>query len=299
MTVVGGLDIGGTKMRLRVVDDSSGRELLDDNVDANGWTARSDASRAEELARLARERIAPFGAAAVVAGVRGCDSAAQKQLLGDALRSVVPAADVVNDSELVLPAAGVAKGTGVVAGTGASATSTDADGRPFMVGGWGWVLGDQGGATGIVRDAAQAVLAAWDAHVPDVLSPMLLHATGVRHPHGLGHLLSTVEPREWARHAHVVFDAAAAGSAAARGVLDANLDALVALLGTVRDRGGDISTVAAAGGVMTGQTSFFRQFSERVLAKHDETERVVILDTPPVEGALQLARALAEKESTA
>jgi glucosamine kinase len=299
MSVIGGLDVGGTKIHLRAVDDATGKILVDDIVANGGWAALSDEARAEGLARVVEERLLPLGPDSVVGGIHGCDSTAQRTLLGATLRAMIPTGDVVNDAELVLPATGLNVGSGIIAGTGSCATSRDASGQPFTVGGWGWMLGDEGGATGLVRDAARAVLSAWDDAVEDQLSPLLLSAIGARHPHELGYLLSTVEPVRWANHANVVFAAAARGSAAAAAVIEAHVDALVALLTSVRRRGGDVSAVAVAGGVMRGQPEFFRLFKQRAVEAHRDIRTVVLLDTPPVVGALRLAAALMESEARA
>lgn len=292
MTRIGGVDLGATKAHVRAVDDCTGDVLLDDVESASGWATLSDEERANELARIVRERVVPLGVDRLVAGVHGVDTPVQRRQFADALAAVIDVSDVVNDAELILPATGARSGTGVIAGTGSCVTSRSSTGDAFTVGGWGWVLGDEGGATGIVRDAAKAALDIWDRGSADPLFDALLSAFGARHPHELGYLLSTVPPDDWARHAHVVFDQAANGSADARRVLAEQVDALVASLGVVRHRGGDLSTVAAAGGVFVAQRGYFEHFSRRLRRAYDGIERIVLLEDPPVAGALQLAAEL-------
>ena len=50
----------------------------------------------------------------------------------------------------------------MVSGTGSIGVARDADRNLVIAGGWGWILGDEGGASGIVREAVRAVLAAID-----------------------------------------------------------------------------------------------------------------------------------------
>jgi N-acetylglucosamine kinase-like BadF-type ATPase len=260
------------------------------------WAGKSDVARADELQRLGTEVLQPAGVTAVVAGVHGCDSEEQQQTLGDALRNVIPVSNVVNDAELVLPAAGLVSGTGIVAGTGSCATSTDTDGRRFMVGGWGWVLGDEGSATAIVRDAAREVLALADSGVEDALTPALLAAMEAQQPHALGYLLSTVPPENWAQHARVVFASSKAGSAGAARVLQLQIEGLVSLLRTVKHRGGDITAIAHSGGVFTSQPGFSEAFGDAARAAFPEVQTVRLVTEPTVAGALKLAFQLRERE---
>ncbi len=59
-----------------------------------------------------------------------------------------------------VPAAGYADGIGVVSGTGSIAVARTAEGRMLAAGGWGWILGDEGSAPALVREAAQGRCAA-------------------------------------------------------------------------------------------------------------------------------------------
>ncbi|RWZ46301.1 hypothetical protein ELQ90_14690 [Labedella phragmitis] len=288
--VVAGLDVGGTKAHVLAVD-SGGLTVVDRVVPNRGWTRLSDERRRDALVRLAREHLGGLEVTALVAGVHGSDSAEKQRVLGSGLAETFPRTEVVNDSELILPAGGRSTGTGVVAGTGSSATSTGADGQAITVGGWGWALGDDGGAVALVRDAARAVLQAADALERDLLVSTLLDALDARHPHDLGHLLASSEPTEWAAAASAVFMAAAEGSARAAEVIETNAAALAGLLQVIARRGGDISVVVAGGGVMTGQPSFFSAFRRAVELRHGDDARVTLLTRPPVVGAVALARA--------
>lgn len=287
---VAGLDVGGTKTHVRVVD-RQGRTLRDRVVPTSDWARRSDEERGRALADLVTEHVLPLGASAVVAGVHGCDSEYQRQALETPLRAVVARSAVVNDAELVVPAAGYDSGTGVIAGTGACATSRDAGGRAFSVGGWGWVLGDEGSAAAIVRDAAREVLRAWDEHREDPLTDVLLSRFDLGHPHQLGWFLTSEAPEVWASAASEVFAAETQGSAAAAAVLDKQLAGLLNLLRAVDRRGGDLSVVALAGGVFTGQPVYAARFAEGAQEVAGEAE-VVVLAAPPVVGAVRLASRL-------
>ncbi|CAK8741481.1 hypothetical protein SODG_004840 [Sodalis praecaptivus] len=101
---------------------------------------------------------------------------------------------MLNDSHLLILAYGKHSGTGVIAGTGSSATATVGDGV-ITVGGWGWIFGDEGGAAGIVRDATKQVLDLYDRGEADPFATAFLSYFSVVHPHGLEQVFATVEPR--------------------------------------------------------------------------------------------------------
>ena len=153
MTVVG-VDIGATKTHLALARDGAvTRERI---LATREWRPhRTDPSA---LLSLIRDLAAGERVMALAVGAHGCDSAAaclalQTTLDGLACLPLV----VVNDAELLVPAAGFQRGIGVVAGTGSVAVSRLADTTMLVAGGWGWFLGDEGGAVGLVREAVRAV----------------------------------------------------------------------------------------------------------------------------------------------
>lgn len=295
MSTLAGLDLGGTKVHLRAIEERTEEILLDTVLPNAGWMELSDSERARSLARMVSEHLVPLSTVSLVAGVHGSDTPQQQELFEEALRKVIPTCRVVNDAELVIPAAGLHSGTGVSAGTGSCATSQDTTGKAFTVGGWGWVLGDDGGATGIVREAAKAVLHAWDNTIDDPLSPILLEALEADHPHELGFLLSTRKPEFWARAATAVFSAEQQNSPLASSVIHSQARELVNLVRTVQDRGGDVTAVALGGGVFSGQDAFYQRFVEMLREENPAVEQVVRLEGAPVEGALRLAQTLAHQ----
>lgn len=290
--VAAGVDLGGTKVHLAAEDLDTGRRLLDVVLPNTGWTGMADDQRAETLAGLVRSRIRPLGViVGLVAGVHGSDSEQQRTQLTAALRPLCAGAEVVNDSELLVPAAGLDEGIGVVAGTGSVATGRRPDGVVVRAGGWGWAVGDYGGALGLVRDACRAVLADHDYGREDRLSGLLLDALGVLSPGELGSVLIRRDPREWAMAASVVFQARSAGSRSAGRVIDQHVDELVELVRIVVRRGVVAKTVVAAGGVIRNQPEYFEQFATAVRDEVGAPQTIVLLDGTAVDGALNLVKA--------
>src|SRR5580698_5938147 len=160
--MIAGVDIGGTKTQLRA---SRGNETVAELiVPTESWRRRENGDEdARTLAAVLMKFCGGTVPAAVAVGAHGCDTDAQcvefqRQLCVATGTRVL----VVNDSELMVPAAGYFEGIGVVAGTGSIAVARARDGRMLTAGGWGWVLGDEGSAPALVREAARAVRRALD-----------------------------------------------------------------------------------------------------------------------------------------
>ena len=120
----------------------------------------------------------------------------------------------------MLPAAGLTDGVAVICGTGSVAVGSFA-GRMVQIGGWGYLLGDEGGGYWVVREALRVLLDRRDqARPPGQLGGELLAATGSENLAALHRLVyeQPHRPSGWARHAGLVLDSAdpAAAAIAAR-----------------------------------------------------------------------------------
>ncbi|RWE71884.1 MAG: ATPase, partial [Mesorhizobium sp.] len=86
----------------------------------------------------------------------------------------------------------------------------------------GWILGDEGSAAALVREAAKAIRRALDrGQEGDPLIAMLMREIGTDDQTKLGILLNeTRGAAAWGRYANAVFDAANAGSPLASRVIE-------------------------------------------------------------------------------
>ncbi|MCF3965022.1 ATPase [Streptomyces fuscigenes] len=298
--VVVGVDIGGTKTTIALASARDGTARGERTVPSDGWATRSLPDAAAWLDTRVRGVLGAPGpaVAAVAVGAHGCETPEQCERLAAALRAAtgVPVT-VVNDAELLVPAAGFTHGVGVVAGTGSIAVGRHAaTGAYLKGGGWGWVLGDEGSGSALVREAARAVLAEADVHGPgaggDPLGPALLASYGQS---GLDELAAAMSwdggVETWGAHAPVVFEAAAAGSELARRVIDEGGRALAGLVAHLVSRGARADAVVAAGGVIGAQPRLFDAFAG-ALAERVPGAVPVLLDAAPVRGAVALALSL-------
>lgn len=283
-----GLDVGGTKTAV-IVETVDGERLVDTELASEGWDAEPVAQGVAWVLDAVRS-VLPEGhdLAAIGIGAQGLDTAELAHEFAAALG--VPAL-AVNDAALLVPAAGLDAGIGVISGTGAIAVGADADGHPLITGGWGWVIGDEAGAAGIVREAAKAALLAHDDGEPDDgLLTALLGAFGVADAERLARAVND-EPTmdNWGPRAPAVFAAADAGSHLATTVIAAAADHLVTLVNQLVRRGATGTDVVIAGSVILNQPRLEDAFKTGLAIAQPQLT-LHRLDRNPVEGAIVLAR---------
>lgn len=290
--VVVGVDAGGTKTAVLVEDlrDGTRTEVV---VPSTGWDAEPAAAAATWLDRAVRAALADGDRViSLVVGAQGLDAPEVATALEDALRALgYPQVRAVNDAELVVPAAGLGSGIALIAGTGAIGVGADDAGRTLATGGWGWVIGDEAGAAGIVREATRAALLAHDdGDGDDGLLGALLAAFAVTTAERLARAVND-EPTmaSWGPRAPAVFAAADEGSSLARAVIDGAADHLVRLVQQLRRRGAVGLDVVAAGGVIARQPRLLESLRTGLDA-HEPDLRLHLLMEPPVVGALTMAR---------
>ena len=293
-----GIDIGATKTAF-VATTRSGDVVVDTTVASTGWDAEPIQYGAQWILTLL-QGLLPDGAAAASVGVgaQGLDTAELSTMLGAALQRHGVRAWCMNDAALLLPAAGIDHGIGVIAGTGCIAVGADTAGRQLITGGWGSILGDDAGAAGIVRDATRAALYGHDDGIPDDgLLAALMVAFEVETAERLARCVNdNPAAHHWGVAAPAVFAAADAGSVLARGVVSAAGQHLVRLVDQLVRRQAVGTTVVAAGSVIAHQPRLLDAFRENLRISQPHLQVQLLLEAP-VTGALTLARRLQSETS--
>jgi len=291
-----GVDIGGTKTRVVAAPlDAQGPVLHDVTVASASWRGALGYPEAD-AAGLRGLLVAEFGEAVLAVplavGAHGCENTRLcRELEGALLAHFSGPVTAVNDSELMAPAMGAPGGIGVVVGTGSIATARTPDGKLITAGGWGWLLGDEGSAPALVRDAARAVLASLDRGEPlDPLGLRLMAAFEARDAAELALAVTDgAAATAWGDRAPEVFAAAEDGSALASEVIDSAGEQLALLVRRIRQRHIAADVVVAGGAVIERQPRLqaaLRGALERV----SPSIELRVLSQPPVTGAVALAR---------
>ena len=176
-----------------------------------------------------------------------------------------------------------------IAGTGSIAFGRNAAGKTARAGGWGYVFGDEGGGFDIARQALRAALRFEEGWGPaTVLHSTLLEQTGATSANELLHRFYTTEfaRPQIASCARLVDDAAGAGDAVAREILENAAQQLAALASSVRRQifqRGETAIVAYIGGVFRSGRLLERF---RLLVELDEGNRCGAPVYGPAAGAL-------------
>jgi glucosamine kinase len=179
--VIVGIDLGGTKTH--VIAEHGGSVVLDHTVPTRSWQSRTlldDELNPRRLLALIGGFV-DLRSASVVIGARDLDSEQQVHAFGARVKQEHDGPTlVVNDVELLAPAAGLVDAIAVIVGTGSKVVGHSADGTVISAGGHGFLIDDEGSAPWIAREAVSAVLEADDQGCkPDVLAQMLMEHFGV------------------------------------------------------------------------------------------------------------------------
>ncbi|MCE7027697.1 N-acetylglucosamine kinase [Jiella avicenniae] len=299
MAVVG-IDIGGTKTHLRLLGPDLARDEI---VPTARWRSREWHADATALLRLVRELCEGTPITAMAVGAHGCDDAAECEAFEAAFAPISPfPVRVVNDAELMPAALGHPGEIGLVAGTGSIAVCRTPSGEMLVAGGWGWIIGDEGSAASLVREAAKAVARHLDegGARDEPLAAALFEALDIPSPARIGSRLGQIGGAAVAgSFAPVVFAAEAAGSELAARVIREGGGSLAELVARLDRRGAGASRVVAGGSVISSQPSLWRAFRDGLEQSCEGRIEPLLFTGAPVEGACRLAEHLARSEPDA
>ena len=300
-----GIDGGGTHTVALLARTGDPFEILGrgqagpSNVHAVG-TERALQALEEAVNRaFAAAKLEKMQTGAACLGLAGADRATEKVILLDwAHRTrLAKQVEVTNDAALLL-AAGTPEGWGValVAGTGSIAFGRDSTGKIARAGGWGYLLGDEGGGYALTSAGLQAVARAADGRGPEtLLTAAFLEKLGLKQP---SELIQAIyqggrDRASLAALAPVVLAAADADDSVARELVDSAaaqlsrmVEAVVSALGLKRAA----VPLALAGGVLLANSSY-RQSTLSLISAHGIQADPVTLVEEPAAGAVRLARA--------
>ena len=302
-----GIDAGGTKT-VCLLADEDGHVL----AEAHGSGANLQSAGELEVekvlhqvmeAALAQHDVRP---AATCLGIAGVDRPGDAEAVRGIMRRIgfKTRTLVVNDALVALVAgAGDEPGVVVVAGTGSIAYGRNAAGQAARAGGWGYLLGDEGGGFWIGRAALSAVVRQFDGRGPaTLLTGMVLQHMHLASPTELIH---EIYYRDLQRHtiaglAALVQDATDAGDAVAAQILvraGGELAAAAASVITRLGMRGEAFPIVLAGGIFRGVPWLMGDVASR-LADVAPRSAVRLLDVEPAVGAVRLALALARGDVT-
>jgi N-acetylglucosamine kinase-like BadF-type ATPase len=228
-----------------------------------------------EAAEAAQEGLSAAPISAAWLGVAGSERPGCRAELLAVARTALRAerVEISHDARLLLAAADVDHGIGLVSGTGSSAYGRSADGAEVSAGGWGHLLGDEGSGYDIAVRALRAVTSAIDGRGPDtVLVRLLTERLGASEPAQLRE--RSYPPASVTAIAALATTvlAAADEDAVAGSILDSAADDLVALVDGCASRlaagpGARVVPVVLAGGLLGPGSALYRRVVARLAAR--------------------------------
>ncbi len=293
-----GIDAGGTKT-VCLLADERGHILAESRGGGANLQAAGELEVEKVLHHVMEEALGDrdIRPAAICLGIAGVDRADDAEAVRGIMRRIgfKTRTLVVNDALIALVAgAGDRPGVVVVSGTGSIAYGRDARGRAARAGGWGYLLGDEGGGFWIGRAALNAVVREFDGRGPRTLltdmvlaemrldsPPQLIHAVYVRGLHRFA--IAQIAP--------IVQQAASRGDAVATGIIDRAAAELAAAAASVirgLDMRGDSFPIVLGGGVFRGLPSLVGMVAG-LLAEVAPRSEVRQLTVEPALGAVTLA----------
>src|SRR5262245_341717 len=297
-----GIDAGGTKTVCLLADDR-GEVFAQARASGANLQVMGEFAVEKILHRVMDETLGErdIKLDAICLGIAGVDRPRDAHTIKEIMRRIGQKTRtvVVNDALVALVAgAGDQAGVVVVAGTGSIAYGRDGEGRAARAGGWGYLLGDEGGGFWIGRAALSAVVRPFDQRGPvTLLADLVLKEMQLATPAEVIHAIYDrgLQRRAIAGLAGVVQRATEAGDAVAGEILDRAASELAAAAASVVTRlgmRGDVFPTILAGGIFKGIPSLAEGLATRLaeVAPRSEVRR---LEVEPARGAVTLALAAA------
>ena len=299
-----GIDGGGTSSAY-LLTDKHGHALAQVEAPASNFrkiglqeTSRALLAGIKDVAHEAGlETFEPLCLAAVCAGLAGVDTPEDELTLTQLLSKMVASdhLQVINDGEVALAGALEDEpGVLVISGTGSIVWAASADGRRIRVGGWDYILGDEGSGYDIGLRVLRAVAAAHDGRTaPTILTEGVFKAFSVA---DYTNLLAAIydpgtTPEVVARLAVIADEATAKGDQTAIKILREAAKELAQIAGASA-RLADLEAVAfpvvALGGVLLG-SAYYAQCFRQAMLEISPNAYFIPPKKKPVEGAILLA----------
>jgi glucosamine kinase len=212
-----GVDGGGSSTRVLVTDEQ-GAELA--TAEGAGSAIRpGESSRSAAVIREVVQRactgLETRPLRAICVGVAGAGRDEERDMLQSALEAdrIAGSVIVLTDAEIALEDAfGAGPGVLLTAGTGSIAYGKGPTGMLARCGGWGPVIGDEGGGSWIGRRALGVAAASHDGREPEsTLGDAIVASLGLESIERLIPWASAASPADLAKLAPIVLEVAATG----------------------------------------------------------------------------------------
>jgi glucosamine kinase len=298
MRYVLGLDGGGTKTECVLVDESRRRIASSRGGPSNPMRVGFGGALAAvcEVVRMAMltANVSSDAVVSLCAGLAGTAYPESERKMRLLLEEEFPGkvVRVCTDMELTLEAIGDGAAIVLIAGTGSAAVGRDAQGHTARVGGHGYLLGDEGSAYHVGQRAVLEALRQFERTGADIpMGKKILSEIGATAWADLQSRVYAAPDEVFPRLFPMVLQAAEAGDAMARTLLDDCAAALAELVGDLAERlelQSQKFPLAKTGG-MLGRSAYFDERLDLYLRKAAPLAQFSALHLSPAEAAAHLA----------
>lgn len=293
-----GIDGGGTRTVAAVSDEQGNILVKKDGKSINFYSVGMETARknlCDVIESIKSEKNIDEYSGAFI-GCSALDGEADELITRKLCEDIINADKIKMHSDVYIALKAVGETDcpcAAVCGTGSMAVAEDKDGNIHITGGWGHILGDEGSAYAIALRALKRCCLMWDK---DASSPLLKSASNFFAVEDFRKVTDIIYSPETtkdvlASFASVVGELAASGDSDAFEIICAEAalfaDTVLMLLDKVRC----CSMLGLYGGVFRNNKAFTCVFSEKIKNRYPDIE-IKLLDTPPEESALKLARKL-------
>ncbi|MBD2681387.1 MULTISPECIES: N-acetylglucosamine kinase [Nostoc] len=322
MTYVLGIDGGGSKTVCVLMDDSGqilGRgEAAGSNYQSIGIEATFKAieSAIHTAANEARKIINTITIEAICLGLAGVGRASDIEVVKSLVQelqnskilpitwSLQPANIVICNDALIALVGGIGHDVGIVVavGTGSIVFGRNYQGSTKQVGGWGYILGDEGSAYKIAVAGMNAALKSYDGR--EVATSLLDAFKEHFDLENIEDLIEVIYRRQWgvkqiAALAPIVDLAAASGDEVANNIIDDAVKELVKATSTVIDAifiPDSIYEVVTTGSVWLSRSKIHERFSASIINKFPFIQVIYPRFEPAYGAALLALQSLVREE---
>jgi N-acetylglucosamine kinase-like BadF-type ATPase len=298
-SIVVGLDVGGSTTELLACASTSSDTVHLTGPGANPMrsTVSAAATALADVVETALTRFPTGRLSALCAGIAGAGRLDDQDELTRLLRQHLGVGAscsirIVHDAEIALEAAFQDEsGVVVIAGTGSVVYARSRSGRTARVGGWGYLLGDEGSGFALGQQALCAVADAIDNGPDTILRPWIAERYDVT---SRDDLIRRVYQDDWPLQdvAPLVLEATDAGDTVATTITEEQAGRLADQVKWLVDRCDDVTPRISLTGGLVQEGTYAHTLRDALRARLPAW-RVETAQHRPVQGALHMARRIA------
>ena len=288
-----GIDGGGTRSRLAVVDEQGRVVYTDFSGSTNLYTGKPEQVE-ENLRSLLSEASRSFVLAGGCIGSAGLGRAKEKAQYRALLDRILPSVPVYlcSDGEILLVGGLESlEGYALISGTGSLALSRSAAGKLKRAGGYGYMLGDEGSAYWIAHQALIRGLRSYEKRdlATEMLASLVQALSLSSHDDLIAYVHHQATKADIAKLAPLVTQCALNGDLLAKDILGCAARELVSLVLSVQNPEIQVQELVVAGGVLEHDT-IVRPLFEQLLKQALPQLQVIKPRATALEGACLLSR---------